>query len=56
MAEDEKDATSLDRRTPQASEGATIDRRLNCSGRVTIAELNQDVDLMKRIRDRLLNL
>jgi len=53
VSEHDKTANGLDRRIPQTSEGARIDKRLSWSGRLPEVEPNRDVDLLDRIQARL---
>lgn len=47
----------LDKRVPQASEGARLDRRMSLSGRIVpLPEPCTDVDLMVRVHERLQHL
>ena len=53
---DEENAPELDKRVPQTSEGAAVDRRLSRSGKITPAEPSQDVELIERVHERLRDL
>ncbi|WP_460958655.1 hypothetical protein [Parasphingorhabdus pacifica] len=54
MAERERTPAGLDRRVPQASEAARLDRRVSWSGRIVpLPEPCRDVDLMARVREGL---
>lgn len=54
MSEHEATPAGLERRVPQASEAARLDRRLSWSGRIIpLPEPCRDLELMKRVHERL---
>lgn len=53
VSKDRNAADDLDRRVPQASEGARIDRQLSWSGQISPPEPSRDLELMERVYGRL---
>ncbi len=56
MGKHEKSAMPLDRRVPQASEAAQLDRRLSWSGRIHPEPPCRDLDVLARVRECLYDL